>query len=179
MNGATPFTLADADRAHDEWGCNCGPGALAAMAGLTLDEVRPHMGDFERKHYTNPTLMFAALGSLSRAGILFGWQQNASRLVRDWPRCGLARIQWEGPWTLPGVPLRARYRYTHWVGCRHGRASIGIFDINCINNGTGWVSLEDWRAAVVPSLVALDPRANGRWHVTHSIEVERAKATAT
>jgi len=61
---AVRFTLADADRAADLWGMNCGPGALAAVCGLTLDEVRPHMGDFESKGYTNPTLMFAALKSI-------------------------------------------------------------------------------------------------------------------
>src|SRR5580700_11291869 len=47
------FTPADADRAYEEWGMNCGPSALAAVMGMTFDEVRPHMGDFERKHYTN------------------------------------------------------------------------------------------------------------------------------
>jgi hypothetical protein len=153
------------------------PWRAPAVAGLTLEEVRPHMGDFERKHYTNPTLMFAALGILANVGILESWEIRKPALD-GWPRYGLARIQWEGPWTLPGVPLRARYRYTHWVGCQHGRRSTGIFDINCINNGSGWVSLEDWRAIIVPHLTALYPRANGRWHVTHSIEVERAKATA-
>jgi hypothetical protein len=55
---AVSFTEADAHRAYDEWGANCGPGALAAIAGLTLDKVRALMGDFETKGYTNPTLMY-------------------------------------------------------------------------------------------------------------------------
>ena len=46
------FTAEAADRAYDEWGANCGPGAIAAICGLTLDELRPHMGDFEGKRYT-------------------------------------------------------------------------------------------------------------------------------
>jgi hypothetical protein len=58
------ISVEDAEHANDVWGCNCGPGALAAITGLTLDQVRPHMGDFERKRYTNPTLMFAALKSI-------------------------------------------------------------------------------------------------------------------
>ena len=37
------FSLSDAERVQDEWGANCGPGAVAAICGLTLDELRPHM----------------------------------------------------------------------------------------------------------------------------------------
>lgn len=55
------FTVVDADQAYATWGCNCGPGAVAGVLGLMLDEVRQHMGDFERKGYTNPTLMFKTL----------------------------------------------------------------------------------------------------------------------
>ena len=47
------------------------------------------------------------------------------RSVRDpgsdpWPKLGLVRIQWEGPWLDEGVDPRAAYRYTHWVGARRG-----------------------------------------------------------
>jgi hypothetical protein len=58
------ITLDDLARANDEWGANCGPGALAAIMDLTLDEVRPHLPGFEAKRYTNPTMMFAALDGL-------------------------------------------------------------------------------------------------------------------
>ena len=159
------FCLRDAERAHDEWGANCGPGALAAIMDMTLDQVRPHMGDFEGKRYTNPALMFEALRSIGRA-----WRKTAPA----WPDYGLARIQWEGPWTLPGVPFRARYRFSHWVGAQSVAGSIGIFDINAISNGTGWVSLADWRDIVVPWLLEeCVPRAAGGWHITHAIEGER------
>ena len=45
------FNIADMERASDEWGCNCGPSALAAVTGRTLEEIRPLMGDFEKKRY--------------------------------------------------------------------------------------------------------------------------------
>ncbi|HEX2255628.1 MAG TPA: hypothetical protein VHG92_02815 [Afifellaceae bacterium] len=164
------FTAADADRAHDEWGANCGPGAIAAICGLTLDELRPHMGDFEAKRYTNPTLMWAVLRSL-------GVRWRLVRPPRTWPRYGLARVQWEGPWTEPGVPIAARYRQTHWVGaCTAGPgagANVGIFDINAIGNGSGWCSLENWAGRIVPLLTGEIPRASGRWHLTHVVEVSR------
>lgn len=168
------FTADDAQRAHDTWGANCGPGALAAILGLTLDEVRPHMGDFERKGYTNPTLMFSALRSIgARWGSKAPTQATG---ISCWPTWGLCRVQWEGPWTKPGVPIAARYRHTHWIGAsqRHGSANVGIFDINCIGNGTGWASLDDWNRVVVPWVLReCVPRADGRWHLTHVIEVDR------
>ena len=165
------FTMEDGERAADEWGANCGPGALAAIMGMTLDEVRPHMGDFESKHYTNPSLMNAALRSINRP-----WR----KIGAAWPNYGLVRIQWEGPWTKPGVPMRARYRHTHWIGAETGRSGIGVFDINCMNNGTGWCSLEDWSAVIVPHILQVCvPRASGKWHVTHAIEVEKTHQTVT
>lgn len=163
------FSLADAERAHDIWGCNCGPAALAAVAGRTLDDIRPIMGDFERKRYTNPTLMFE---SLTRAGLTW-------RKVSDRPAYGLCRVQWEGPWTRPNVPLRARYRHTHWIGyqCHPDRPDdpnvAGVFDVNCMNVG-GWISFRDWDCFVVPWILQnCEPRADGKWHFTHMLEVER------
>jgi hypothetical protein len=92
-----------------------------------------------------------------------------------WPHYGLARIQWEGPWTAPGVPMAARYRYTHWVGAqRLGRAAnIWVFDINAICVG-GWIPLAEWSEQLVPWLLKeCHPKANGKWHITHGVEVTR------
>ena len=169
------FTLADVERANAAWGANCGPTALAAICGLTLDEVRPHMGDFESKRYTNPTLMFAALRSTGRP-----WRRVGIHLIETlglasaWPRWGLCRIQWEGPWTQPGVPAAARYRNTHWVGAAyHVERGMGVWDVNALANGTGWVAMADWEHVVVPSILETYPRASGGWHITHAIEVDR------
>lgn len=49
----------------------------------------------------------------------------------------VAELRWEGPWTEPNVPLRARYRHTHWVAAARSNGSIGVFDINCMSNGSG------------------------------------------
>lgn len=165
------FTLADAERASDEWGANCGPGALAAVTGRTLDEIRPLMGDFERKHYTNPTLMFECL---DRAGVR--WRRSKDPMNF---RYGLCRVQWEGPWTKPGVPPRVAYRHTHWVGYWNKSdgstfGNTGIFDINAMNSG-GWISYEEWRDFLVPWLLSeCVPKADGKWHFTHQIEIDQA-----
>lgn len=162
------FNANDADRAYDEWGSNCGPGALAAITGLTLDEVRPHLVGFDTKHYTNPTMMFDALKSIGIPHV---------RIGSKWPRYGLARIQWEGPWTEPGVPMRVRYRYTHWIGVWGTEdRGVGVFDINEIGNGTGWVKMSDWSDFVVPRLTNTYKRATGNWHITHGVEVQRREA---
>lgn len=160
------FTEDDVNRAHDAWGANCGPVALAAVLGKTLDEVRDAVPLFYQRRYTNPSMMFEALRCLRVSYRL--------RPDKDWPAFGLARVQWEGPWTQPGVPKRVRYRYTHWVGaCARNRQDIGIFDINCINNGSGWVALDVWVGTVVPYLLEhAVPRANGKWHLTHALEIQ-------
>lgn len=165
------FTLEDADRAHDEWGANCGPGALAAIMDMTLDEVKPIMFavGFEDRRYTNPTMMNGALRLIGRP-----WR----KIGANWPDYGLVRVQWEGPWTQPGVPMAARYRYTHWIGHWRRRDSRGVFDINCMNNGTGWCALADWERVIAPLLCANHSRATGGWRVTHAIEVERRAETS-
>ena len=166
---APRFSGDDAQRAADAWGANCGPGAIAAILDKTLDEIRPYLGDFEKKRYTNPTLMYAALNNLGA-----DWKKR--ELV--WPHWGLVRVQWEGPWTDPGVPMAARYRHTHWVGAqrRNRAADIWIFDINAIYF-EGWVPLAEWADQLVPWLLKeCEPKASGKWHMTHCLEVARTQS---
>lgn len=164
------FNADDQERAHREWGANCGPGAIAAIVGLTLDELRPHMGDFEQKHYTNPTLMWQVL---DRLGVR--WRRKKAPL--SWPQWGLVRIQWHGPWTAPGVPARMAYRHTHWVGACARPGDVGIFDINAVWSGTGWCSLNVWDEQLVPWLLEhCEPESDGRWSMTHVVEVDLPKA---
>ncbi len=167
---APRFTFAEANHAGDEWGLNCGPAAIATMTRLSLDELRPHLGDFEQKHYTNPTLMWSILKSI---GVFWAICKDG----RKWPKYGLVRVQWEGPWTAPGVPMAARYRHTHWVGAMYladGEEQM-IFDINCLKEMGGWVPLAMWESSVVPYILKYcEPKANGLWHPTHVVEVTRA-----
>ncbi len=167
------FTARDAQEHNRAWGFNCGPAALAVIAGVTPGELRPSLGDFEAKGYTNPTMMF---GWLDRLGLRFRHRRD-----KDWPDWGIVRVQFAGPWTRPGVPPAAAYRHTHWVGgCRHivdGRAEVGVFDINCLDHHRGWVEADGWAKVVVPALVSCIPRADGEWWKTHVLEVERPATT--
>lgn len=159
----------EADIAYAQWGCNCGPAAIAAIMNMRLDQVRPLLGDFEAKRYTNPTLMWAILDRVGRP-----WR----KIGREWPTFGLARIQWEGPWSEPGANPRWGYRQTHWVASwKHSERGHGIFDVNMTGNGSGWGSFADWEREIVPAIVAATPRANGKWHVTHGVEVDPSRPT--
>ena len=162
---AIRFGEDEADAAAEAWGANCGPGALAAMTGKTLDEVRPFLDGFDRKRYINPTMMFGALKAMG-----VEW----ARCGAQFPMHGITRIQWHGPWTAPGVPMRVRYRHTHWVGAWRDseREAIEIFDINAVTATGGWVPLGVWTNSLVPWLLNhCAPKADGEWSVTHGIEI--------
>lgn len=160
---ALVFSLQDLVDAWDEWGCNCGPTAVAAITGLTLRNVRAHSFEFEQKGYTNPRLMYKILDAL---GIT--WEKIEAD---QFPAYGLARVQWEGPWTMPGVSWMARQRHTHWVGSCSTCLERLIFDVNAMCVG-GWISETEWRRDMVPWLLGqCEPQANGRWHLTHSLQI--------
>ena len=179
MNATAKYTLTLQDaKAADAWGFNCGPAALCAVTGLSPDQVRPHLGDFEDKRYTNPSLMASALASL---GVQFTrrFENLGPRRVAIYPTFGLVRIQWSGPWTKPGVPMRVRYRKTHWIAVDHGRGRTviaknrGVFDVNAIASG-GWISWADWVKELVPWILKeCVPKADGAFWPTHCWEMGR------
>jgi hypothetical protein len=165
------FTLAEAHAASEAWGANCGPGALAAVLGLALDAVHPHLEKFDQKRYTNPSMMRVALRSL---GVDHEWRVGRFGLF---PSYGLARVQWDGPWTKPGVPPAAAYRHTHWVGSAMPDRAVSdphdveIFDINAMCVG-GWIDLPQWSTQLVPWLLKqCEPKATGAWWLTHIVEI--------
>jgi hypothetical protein len=179
---ALRFTLDEAQAAADAWGFNCGPGALAAVLGLTPDELRPSMGSFEQKGYTNPLLMAEILKRLNVPfRRVFESAVDPGARVVVWPRFGLVRVQWSGPWTKPGVPMAARYRHTHWIGvCEIGFLRNRLaFDINAIGIsgafGPGWMLWSQWTGGLVPWLLKeCQPKADGRWWPTHCWEIQGA-----
>ena len=165
------FTEEDSIAAAEEWNFNCGPGALCAVLDKTPNEIRSLMGDFEKKGYTNPTLMQECL---SRAGACYK-QTYRSDLPKELPfflpevKFGVVRIQWAGPWTEPKVPMRVRYRHTHWIAV----AGNEVFDVNAMKIG-GWIDFPLWAGSLVPWIVKYCvPKGTGRWWPTHAYEVER------
>lgn len=184
----TLFSEKDSNAAYDEWRFNCGPGVLCAVLGTRPEEIRPHMQDFEAKGYTNPTLLYGVLKALNvqhttiYRGDTPGWMVEAGggrwqyelapEVVYRLPLRGLMRVQWVGPWCGKDVPMRARYRQTHWVGLGHEYGATKIFDINamCV---AGWVDYARWAKHLVPWIIEeCVPRGDGTWWPTHIIEVD-------
>lgn len=173
MDRAVRFTIDDVQRAGDEWRFNCGPAAICAVLDMTPDEIRPHMLDFEGKGYTNPTLMLDVLKNLS-----VRYRQTYRGDAPCSVPCiafGLMRVQWAGPWTKPNVPMRARYRQTHWVAV----AGREVFDVNAMCVG-GWLPWNEWAFQLVPWLIReCYPKADGAWWPTHILEIEQPSSEAS
>lgn len=176
-NRPVRFSLDDAQKAADEWSFNCAPAALCAVLNLTPNEIRPLMGDFESKCYTNPTLLFDVL---KRSGAKHEHTYRSDTFVGDFPliqippiKHGLMRIQWGGSWTKPGVPMRVRYRKTHWVAVR--RNSEQVFDVNAMCVG-GWMDVLEGESKLVPWIIReCVPDGDGSWWPTHVIEVKEMR----
>lgn len=158
------FSEADAKRAFDEWGCNCGPTALAFAARVGLDVVRPEIPGFDEKRYTSPTMMFKAVINLGLSYVPIPCAPRSDALPGALDSSiALVRIQWTGPWTAPGANPRWAYRQTHWI-CAWIALNAGpvIFDVN-----GGIRSLRSWQEEIVPDLLAGVKRADGGWYPTH------------
>lgn len=153
------FTEAELLAAHETWGCNCGPAALAFAVGLTLDAVRPlvEREGFAGRRYMNPQMMSNAI-----------W--NAGFAVRSWgkawPTIGVAlvRIQWGGPWIIRGKATKWAYTHTHWIAAfRDAGSWLHVYDVN-----GGRQALANWEMTTAPKIIRSIPRADGSWSVTHS-----------
>lgn len=155
-----PFTEVEFAEAARDWGCNCGPSSLAFALQVPLSAVRAAIPDFDRKGYTSPTMMKAALSNL-------GVRLTAHTLARPHDmhvvdRACLVRVQWTGPWTAPGSNPRWAYGATHWVCSYWHDAHPCVFDCN-----GGAVPLDSWRRSTVPFILSHIRRSDGGWFVTH------------
>lgn len=155
------FTQEEAQAAYDEWGCNCGPSALAFALQRSLDDVRPLISGFDEKRYTSPSMMAAALKA---AGVRWTPVQDPDSMsMFDSRGIALVRIQWTGPWTQPGANPKWAYRYTHWIATWIQQDCPLIFDVN-----GGVLNLLQWAEQVIPLLIQQIPRADGGWFPTHA-----------
>jgi len=173
------FGATDIERAHEAWYCNCGPAALAAALGKTLDEIKPAVlaVGFGTRRYMNPTMMAKAIklagGSIAES--LRPTVIQDGRSVSVLPRLGIVRIQWTGPWTTWTTNARWAYRATHWIAtCRVDRGDRQewlVFDVN----GGLW-NYNEWKSQVVPFITSQLKRADGGWYATHSWSIEHAQS---
>lgn len=170
------MTFDQAEAAHQAFRFNCGPASLCAVLGMTPEEIRPHLLDFEQKGYMNPTLMADILHGLAIPfRRVYACMHKLDNKSPTYPRFGLVRIQWGGPWTKPGVPIAARYRKTHWIATRppplEGLHYPEVFDVNALGVG-GWLNFHEWSEEMVPWLLTqVLPQWDGLWWPTHCWEI--------
>jgi len=162
LNDIPLYCPPDLDSAFDEWGCNCGPAALAAILERPAAEVRAFFPGFEKRRYANPSQMLAACKA---AGVLASIR--TSYPWGSWP-IKLVKIQWGGSWLKPGVHPGAAYARTHWIAVR-GRAT---FDVNV----GYWVDADEWGKEVAPYIMEHVKGCDGTWHPVTAIFVGRATA---
>ena len=110
----------------------------------------------------SPTMMDRAIASTG----------HSRRPGAEWPRHGVVRVQWGGPWLKPGVPPRVAYGFTHWVASRFDPADEvwWVFDVN-----GGWLQCARWEREIVPAILSSIKRADGTWITTHRWEVRRVQ----
>lgn len=151
---------------------NCGPTALAVIAQIPLLRACSVIPGFAERHYTNPTMMAAALKTL---GIEWHERDDAGCDGHTLTKYGLCRIQWEGPWTAPGSNPKWAYRHSHWIAAAEfefpepGKPLLFVFDINC-----GWQTGIDWMVIHSPEIIAAvcSKGATGNWWATHRWEFD-------
>ena len=158
MKPSLKFTEVESQKAYSDWGANCGPHALAAACGMTLDQARELLIGFDLKRYTNPTMMENALNLYS---VFWGRQRGLK--IKDLPALpesltALCRVQWEGRWLDPGVPKMVAYRHTHWIAYFQGAVFCTVVPV------FGWVDFKDWAEYLDRWTKASGYRG---WHITH------------
>lgn len=160
--------LTSADLDTNKWAA-CGQAAVAALLWRPLEDVRRA---FPPHRWCNLAQMRQALAALGIA-----WKNGSAE---NWPPPrGLALIQFNGPWTAPGVPAVAALKHTHWIAVG-SRLIVGasagvtpIFDVNVVGSDAngGWIGDAEWRGEVVPYILEDKPKASGTWRVRASLEV--------
>ena len=152
-----PFSQDELEQANKDWGCNCGPSALAFALQCSLDEVRALIPGFKDKRFTSPSMMKSAL-----RGHAFTECRELDRYAMFAPEIALVRVQFTGPWTKEGANPKWAYHHTHWIAAWEYRNYQLVFDCN-----GGEHLFRDWELEIVSQITKTISRADGDWFPTH------------
>lgn len=163
------FTPWDLEQAHEDWGCNCGPAALAACLGMTLDDVWCHLGRFCQLHYMNRDMMFQAVRQHGfRATVDLVADQDG---VDRYPTHGLCLVQFGGPWVDDPKLAKWGTTQTHWIASKIDAGVNWIFDVNYAR----WVEWQTWHEELIPRLVRRDKYRDGTYWLSTSWEIRKSR----
>ena len=165
------YTPTDTHAAHDAWGANCGPGAIAAAFGVEVGAVRAAVSKRGRfAGYMGVADVQRACAELGRA---ITRSSSKPGEIEAWPRdeTHLAMIAVDGPWRHdPHAAARRR----HLVAVRRHvwfeAALPELWKIYDVNAGAGeWIGSKPWARWVMDRLAAdqrIYPGSTGRWLIT-------------
>ena len=141
---------------------NCGPGALAAIAGMSLKDLMRNIPDFQEMGGLTFERMQA---ELTRLGLT--WKLHHD----EWPPHGVAIIAWmvrdlSGPQLSRHTKFANGHNTQHWVAVS-GRL---IFDPFAANRG--WLSEHEWKRSVLSRLTGHRDFEFPICRISQSISVE-------
>ena len=143
----------DIEVARYNFGANCGPVAYAAALQVEVCDIMVHFPQFcEGRRWTNSIQMRQALAARDITTVT---------KYREFPRYGLALIQWLGPWTQTDFFARSSLRYTHWVAVD----GDWLFD----HSETTWLLKDQWASGIAPGYLSELSQAAG-WEVKYGLE---------
>ncbi len=160
-----PFSEAEAQAAIAEWGCNCGPSALAFALQRDLDFARRAIEQFESRRYTSTPMMRDAL---RRVGADFDEFLEPNKPDMFCERIALVRIQWSGKWNHTQWASHRTHWIATWIEQLDTGATPMVFDIN-----GGIRCYADWTMKIVPML--LPKNGDGDWFPTHVLRLGEAE----
>ena len=160
-----PYTAAQAKAAHDDWNAMCGHYSIAAATDSPLEDIRT--AGVPLKGWMSPTMISNTLVALKiplRRFLLKdeGFHDASYILGLNNINSGsILRIQWEGSWMNPGVPIGAQYQRTHYIACKDGTIMDPAFDPAVS------LRVEDWLQVVTNDIVPAIKGSTG-YHFTHA-----------
>ncbi len=140
--------------AHDVWGANCGPGALAAALSVPVMSLRDVFPWFPKPAHTTPTKLEQVLHNLTLQDRTGGWSRiPVGRILGN----GMAMVQFTGPWTDPAHASepwvrRVAPKFTHFVATNVWEGVPQIYDVNHGEAG-GWLRAIDWERKTMAELL--------------------------
>lgn len=146
------YNEADSKAANKAWKATCGPHAIAAACGKTLEQVREAMvkGGVNYRGWMSPT-------QVSKTLITLGQVHNFTSRLKTQDLCeGINRVQWEGKWLNPGVAGAHRIFSHPPRRALQGRRALHLLPQRRVGAGRGLASVSSRRGSPVPHHASLD-----------------------
>lgn len=163
-----PYTLLESAQAHAEWNAMCGHHSIAAAVGVGLDAIRD--AGVPLKGWMSPTMITRTLEALH---VQFTQRHlspaRSPANVLSAPSPQILRMQFEGSWMRPGVPVGAQYQRTHYIAL-FGPPEQPALIMDPLLNACGIHAVDDWLAkARTPDYLAESSfKGTTGWHFTHT-----------